>query len=562
MLALGCVAWLLAGVLVPTPQPDSPESEVTAPAEMALIERDADRATAETLPTAGPGLDGQREEAGPLSVRVQDRWGRPMSGRPVWVVTPLRWVNAIEGKATTDADGRVTFSQVPYDGSYAVVLGPNPSVPDAKVPVTSRRMMIELDALPLRLQIVSSETGRALSGVPYTLKPMVDGARGLSGDGQSLLFDCRFPRGSRIELKPVPPDGLLAFDDSKERIVIAPAARALTYLMPLRPEVDVHVTLPKGRARWRYEVSVAERGIPHVHAVSDAFGRIRLRNIPFVPGAAVQITAYAHKRKAHGAFFFGLDADDAVSVALKEPKLLLKPTLAAAVAPAPDGDGGFEYVLNLLNGGDLPPVPVFEEDNGSPSEPPRARRVILRVYTPDGRPAKGARVALGTQGGVANHLGRAAFDIRASGRMQVRVHGVGPSWSISVNVDERPRQFFDIHIQPPGTIDVVVVGADEQPIPYARLAVTQGSKLPWFDIQDGVQRLDPFTDHRGRRRLTNLEPHTPIEVTAAIGSRSRAATLMVGAGETKRMVIDLSEPTPPEELVEFRSPHSPIWTPR
>ena len=57
------------------------------------------------------------------------------------------------------------------------------------------------------------------------------------------------------------------------------------------------------------------------------------------------------------------------------------------------------------------------------------------------------------------------------------------------------------------TVVVTVKSADGTPLPHATVVVGQGAGTPWADVApDGVQRLDPYADERGRRVLQRVQP--------------------------------------------------------
>jgi hypothetical protein len=55
-----------------------------------------------------------------------------------------------------------------------------------------------------------------------------------------------------------------------------------------------------------------------------------------------------------------------------------------------------------------------------------------------------------------------------------------------------------------------------------------------FDVVDGVQRLDRFTDARGRRTFARVESGE-VTVTASWGSRTGSATVTLRDGERRTL---------------------------
>ncbi len=59
-----------------------------------------------------------------------------------------------------------------------------------------------------------------------------------------------------------------------------------------------------------------------------------------------------------------------------------------------------------------------------------------------------------------------------------------------------------------GAIDVYVTDARGDPLPFATIVVQTPSKQAWVDEHGGRQRVDPFTDPGGYRRVERVESGT------------------------------------------------------
>ena len=89
-----------------------------------------------------------------------------------------------------------------------------------------------------------------------------------------------------------------------------------------------------------------------------------------------------------------------------------------------------------------------------------------------------------------------------------------------------------------GAVDVLVVDADGDPLPFAQVEVTQPSRVPWVELEDGVQRLDGYVDGRGRRVFRGVEPGH-VELSVRFGSRRERAAVEVDEGGVVRVQVTL-----------------------
>ena len=83
-------------------------------------------------------------------------------------------------------------------------------------------------------------------------------------------------------------------------------------------------------------------------------------------------------------------------------------------------------------------------------------------------------------------------------------------------------------------VEVVVLDPQDRPVPSATLAIRDRTV---FDVrEDGVQRLDMVTDHRGRRTFARVEPGKTV-IRARWGSRKGAQKVELKDGETTRVTV-------------------------
>src|SRR6185503_2300122 len=120
-------------------------------------------------------------------------------------------------------------------------------------------------------------------------------------------------------------------------------------------------------------------------------------------------------------------------------------------------------------------------------------------------------------------LGALSFGFDAPGRFAATAE-------VQVAVDREN----EVTLREPRGARLEVLVTDEQgnPRPCARLTVS--GKV--FDVVDGVQRVDLFTDHLGRRTLERVEPGVRT-VSALWGSRRGSQEVDLADGETRRLTI-------------------------
>ncbi len=88
--------------------------------------------------------------------------------------------------------------------------------------------------------------------------------------------------------------------------------------------------------------------------------------------------------------------------------------------------------------------------------------------------------------------------------------------------------------------ELEVVDENGEPLPFARIELWP-ERSGWIDVRDGVQRLDRFTDHQGRRTLARMSRRIK-DVTVSWGSRW--ATVDVGEAKTGTLRIVLPRKDP------------------
>ena len=96
-----------------------------------------------------------------------------------------------------------------------------------------------------------------------------------------------------------------------------------------------------------------------------------------------------------------------------------------------------------------------------------------------------------------------------------------------------------------GAVDVQVVDEEGRGLPFAKVYIKQESGLRHSDVEGDVQRVDPFTDHAGRRTLHGVEAGE-VEITAVYGTRKAKVKVRVYEKEAAlaRVVLPVPKPAP------------------
>ena len=280
------------------------------------------------------------------------------------------------------------------------------------------------------------------------------------------------------------------------------------------------------------EVGGALRG---VDAEQIGRGEIRLRGIPFLPGEPVHLgLAWDPEGPPPPA------RELTVQEILEETEEVVETGLRRrdASTRVPD-DLGTPWSLVVRLPGPLPLVKrdTIETDNDLPyaesievvaGQRRRAVPVRVRALDDQGRPIVGGHVG----GHRTNEDGEAIVDAK-EGSFTLRVEGPG-RFPMTLATEVVFGRENEVTLREPrgARLEVLVTDEEGRPRACARLTVT--GKV--FDVEDGVQRVDLFTDHRGRRTLARVEPGVRA-VRAFWGSRDGSEQVELADGETRRLTI-------------------------
>jgi len=473
---------------------------------------------------AEPTLQGRGTEPAPawtptgVRVRVLALEGQPVAERPViarWTTGEPPSERSVEG--TTNDDGEVVLDDVPHDGTAHVTLGahgPFPKTKDDDPRVTGPELEIRVAyLLQANVVYVAADSGRELEDTP------------------AVFYDgCRFgdlvhaPPGETCTVSPYlsAPSGYVAWDDADWDVGIGKWTRKLTAVYPLRREAEVtvavldHTGRPEPDAGIEY-FAVAGRTVEAQHTEPAGTGRFRLRGVPFL-------------------------RDEPLTVKATAPYLRY-PVVQQTALPSHPADRT-EIQLVLPEPGSQPKRDLIPLGGGSSSSfrcrgrgSFRRGGLDIKVLRHDGSPASGALVKVGFRSRRLNGHGVFRDERFPVGTYAVRTHTIGLlPVSGTVEVREGETATLVLRESQGGAVDVRVVDAQGRSVSFAELRLELPSGAAWVDEKDGIQRIDPFTDHQGRRRLVRVETGT-VKIRARWASRRGEAEVDVREDDVTRVTL-------------------------
>lgn len=555
---------------------------------------------------AGPSLAGiareQRATHGPVEVRVLDLLERPLAGVVVtasWSTPPateggedeVHWLHDF-----TDAQGIARFRDLPWTGAVLVAgraraayreshaggtleerLLQDPSgvgsdllgscdlvLPLAQAWVQGPDVTLRVSTgLPLDVHIEDAASGRPVSGAPWSVTPRV-------GWDEDSPHAATLPdrRGSPVALALTvrPPPGMLAQEPGAWERLLHPAAERAEIRYPLRRTARVVVAFPREvqpfhPEEWSGNIWVAGHAAPREAQHFDGQGRLVVDALPWLSGERVDVQGQiADRWIVGGKALLGADARETVHVTLRAYPM---PDLRHLVAQFESNGAHLTVVHVRLDGTKIQltlqqRVEILEQalqldlSGVALAEPPPSPRYVprtlrVKVLTPTGLQAARAVVTAQGRSAVTDERGVATFEEFPAGESDLVVLGAGAGVATKVSVTEQGETEIEVRAERGGTLEVEVVDEQGRGLPYATLAVEQPHGLPWIDLFGGTQRLDPFTDVRGRRRLAGVLGDA--RVTGTYGSRSATAEVEVpeGSVQTVRLVLPSVALEPPEK---------------
>ncbi len=357
----------------------------------------------------------------------------------------------------------------------------------------------------LDVTICDAETGQALEGVSWTTRP---------------YFLTSYARS--FSLRVTPPPGYVAWDQRYAELRVPSWVRKIEFVYPLRREIEAWVTMQPRDGRRLVEPGLSWRiGLQRSRGVPVTVNRVRVRGIPFLPGAAV--------------FFHAVDGDHYGGATIHIPDREGIPLEARIwLDPSPPTEPEIE-IEPVIRDVEITDHVETEED----SVKPKLGALSLRVFRRDGSPAAHVAVKLGgSRWGTTDAEGQVRFDRVEEGKrwVRVRVAGLIPiTEKIAVYEGRVTEQVLQ---EPEGaTLRVEVVDAEGRPRPFAAIHIHQPGG-DWIDVRGDTTRVDPFTDEQGRRQCEHVEPGQ-VQVIARWGDKRGSAYVEVHAGETVPVRIEI-----------------------
>ncbi len=486
-----------------------------------------------------------------LEVHVFDRHDGPLPGVPVELYEDVVWG---ESKATarTDRAGMARFPGLrPDQVGVAQVANDTPPPNDigfsrawsGPTKVTEWITTIKSSrGMPFRVVCFDVETGQDMPNVPW-------GSGRLVENGKTILV------GRSLAARPgdtliagyfvTPPAGYVSVDGSGAQLAIARSATSLLFHHPLRREMPMEVTVKRedgkrlvGAARAEMAFKFADPTPLRLEKVSE--GRYRIHGAPHISGHEFGIDVHVGNVSGHW---------KGTMPGHRTERMHTELTLSASGARLLDSFEAAPLNGTVGMGNAGPTIHVPEPEHG-------AMTVTCRLA--DGTPARGVRVrgtgpaweTVGNNGrthegrykvsAMTDASGRATFDAAAVGAWTVSFRG----WlTVEGQAIVRRNERTEVALSEAkgGALAFTVVDEHGAPLTFARLTLYgKGDKAAWRPVpdQDGVQRVDDFTDVRGKRTIERL-PAGSYEVAVRWHGRSLLMHVPVYEGKTTRRTLTL-----------------------
>ena len=495
----------------PAPLPDSIDR---APYDAALRAALLAPAPGSTLPPHGP-----------VRILVLGPTGLPLPSLSLHSRTTGCGSEAVP-LGVTDSEGRLTATDLPYDGQTFIE--------DADVchaPVIGPDLLIHADVgIELRVLALDAESGAEVRRARWI--PRL-GER--TGNGVARVVAAGPGRRMDLWWAVLAPTGYVAFDEVEVNGLVSRYATSLFAAYPLRREADVEVEVREADGRPARDadvtgVWVAGRGLDIWRTERFAAGVLRIRDVPFLRGEPLSIYAAPPNRASRGASWSGALPEE-VGIPTRGRIDLPLPEAVEPIGLGEGSGGCFSsrgcghYCDRSSRGTEGSVTVVVRRRDGTPAAGANVRLDPAVVL------AAAGSVSFRKRNAILDTHGRFTWEKLFPQRFVVRLQepGLVPC---EASVELPPNGDVVVELVEPsgGDVEVVVVDEDGRGLPFATIEVKTESGLEWLDVaDDGAQRIDPFVDERGRRRLAHVEPGT-LELSATFGTRKGTATASVDEG--------------------------------
>ena len=561
LVLLALLVWLLLGDGLPgtgsvdVADPGAHEDDATLRGAEGL----PGGAAEQPAPSLRVEADRPKEDAGrgDVRVRVVGRGGRPI---PFVVVDASRFSidDPAMKRVQTDREGIAIVPDVPYDGTWRLRFehGQVPkgqsgffiASPLPPAPGQSESILVEGPDATFRaaagydvaVHVVEADTGRARPDAEV----LYHGDR-LNPEQRARGNPARFyvlPRQGHLgpEHRVTPPAGFAAHDEYAFMALPCSYAKECKVVYPLRRTLQATVVAKHANGNAvRAELTYAEVGGRAVKLVArrDGFGNLQLDGIPFLRDEPYHFTLHDKQQHAVGA------------ARGRMPTVFGRmPSIRAELREIPvirdeEIEDTFETDQDLPFGED-----VFAGPFGKPAV---RSQLVVHVKRHDGSPAVGARVTL-TEVIEEHESPRGPREVRTDAKgiarfvnppaRRVILEADQPGYldaRTEVTVGLTGTTDATIREASGGRLELTVVDEHGDPLPHGTVHLLVQSRNPYVDLIGGVQRLDRFFDHEGRRTFTRV-PAGPVACVIAWGSRRQRGELTMEAGKTHELRVVLS----------------------
>ena len=546
LLAAGLVAFLLAssdpfGANAPEDTPGAEDPKL----EDAMRASGPEDAGGDEPELARAALEGSRNDAAAsgrsVAVTVVDRGGRPMAEMRVQLDRYLDGKKESGTSGITDEDGLVRFHDVRLGHARVSVYSGHSSIYNGIVAkdvlVTKSSTVITAQrARHVRRKFVDAETGRALKVETAQCWDDVLGSRVYVRTPASELraYDLEDRAGrSAFRTTVVAPPGYVAWDRELWSQPLSEYAHSCEVTVPLRREAIVRLAVLAHDGTPAEDAvigmaSVAGKNLSvSSETMRDGFGTLHVKGIPFFRREPVAFWVHIPGTTAFKWFYAPLPSH--VGVALEGTIRLPKPE------PLDDEFEGPENNSTIGIGGGGAGGAFRGRTAG------KRGRAEVRVLRHDGAPAVGARVKIRHFMSRTDARGVARFDAVPAGKSKVVIEqrGLLPTAG-EIEITGGALARAELREGLGATIDLQVVDDRGEPLPFARFVfLVPGSRAQYIDEQGGVQRIDRYVDHRGRRTLTRVDPAVQ-SIKVYWASRVREVALKLSHGKRTPVRVALS----------------------